>query len=105
DHTAEASILYEDDRIMAFMSIKPINPGEFMIIPRAHIDHFSDIPDDVACHILMHAQRLSRNLLERLQPQRVGLVVHGYGVPHAHLIVVAQHGPLDITSAKFAYLE
>jgi histidine triad (HIT) family protein len=38
-------------------------------------------------------------------PERVGMVVHGYGVPHAHLVLVPQHGPYDITSARYAHLE
>ena len=91
NRAAEASIVYEDDRIMAFMTLRPVNPGEFLIIPKDHIDHFCDIPDDLTCHIMLHAQRLSRNLRERLKPERVGLVVHGYGVAHAHLIVLPQH--------------
>jgi histidine triad (HIT) family protein len=102
---AEASVIYEDERIMAFMSIRPVNAGEFLIIPKEHIDHFCDIRDDLSCHIIVHAQRLSRNLRERLNPQRVGLVVHGYGVPHAHLVVVPLHDSSDIVSAKYAYLE
>src|SRR5918911_2987270 len=104
-HTAEASIIYEDDRIMAFMNIRPVNPGEFLIIPKEHIDHFCDVSDDLSCHIIVHTQRLSRNLRERLQPRRVGLVVHGWGVPHAHLIVVPLHDSTDIVSAKYGYIE
>ena len=102
---ALASVVYEDDLIMAFMTLRPVNPGEFLIIPKEHIDHFCDIPDDLTCHIVVHAQRLSRNLRERLHPQRVGLVVHGYGVAHAHLIVVPLHDSSDIVSAKHAFVE
>ena len=100
-----ASVLYEDESVLALMNIRPIHPGEFMVIPKEHVDHFCDLPDDLACRILVQAQRLSRNLRERLKPERVGLVVHGYGVPHAHLIVAPQHGPDDITSGRMAYLE
>ena len=105
DGRAEASVIYEDERITAFMTIRPVNPGEFLIIPKEHIDHFCDISDDLSCHIILHAQRLSRNLRERLKPQRVGLVVHGYGVPHAHLVVVPLHDSSDIVSAKHAYID
>jgi histidine triad (HIT) family protein len=105
DRKAEASIVYEDERIMAFMTLKQINPGEFLIIPKEHIDHFGDISDDLTCHIMIHAQRLSKNLRERLKPERVGLVVHGYGVAHAHLVVVPLHESSDIVSAKYAYIE
>jgi len=105
DRKAEASVVYEDERIMAFMTLRPINPGEFLIIPKDHIDHFCDIADDIASHIMIQSQRLSRNLRERLKPDRVGLVVHGYGVAHAHLVVVPLHESSDIVSAKHAYVE
>ena len=100
-----ASVLYEDESVLALMNIRPIHPGELMVIPKEHVDHFCDLTDELACRVLVQAQRLSRNLRERLKPQRVGLVVHGYGVPHAHLIVAPQHGPDDITSGRMAYLE
>ena len=38
------------------------------------------------------------------RPERIGMVVHGYGVAHAHLIVVPQHGPYHITSDRFVEL-
>jgi histidine triad (HIT) family protein len=103
--TADSSIIYEDEELMAFMTLRQINPGEFLIIPKAHIDHFCDISDDLSRHIITHAQRLSRNLRSRLQPERVGLVVHGYGVAHAHLVVVPLHDSSDIVSAKYGYIE
>jgi histidine triad (HIT) family protein len=95
-----ASVVYEDEQIMALMTLHPTRPGEFMIIPKEHIDHFCDLPDDVSHHIITHAQRLSRNLREHFQPKRVGLVVHGFGVSHAHLIVVPQHEDSDIVSGR-----
>ena len=98
-------MVYEDEGVLALMNIRPVQPGELMVIPKEHIDHFCDVPDDLACRMLVQAQRLSRNVRERLKPRRVGLVVHGFGVPHAHLIVVPQHGPDDITSGRLAYLE
>ena len=97
--------MYEDEQVMAFMNIRPINPGEFMVIPKEHVDHFCDLSDELSCQIIVQAQRLSRNLRERLKPQRVGLVVHGYGVAHAHLVVVPMNDTNDITSAKHLYVE
>jgi len=102
---APASVVYEDERVLAFMDIRPVNAGQLAVIPREHVEHFCDLADDLACHILVQAQRLSRNLRERLGPERVGLVVSGYGVAHAHLVVVPLRGPDDITSAKYAGLE
>ena len=97
---AEASVVHKDAQCVAFMNLRPVNPGEFMVIPRAHIDHFTDLPDDLAAHIMVVAQRLGRRMQAILSPQRVGYVVHGFGVPHAHLNVVPLTHPHDIISGK-----
>jgi histidine triad (HIT) family protein len=89
---------------MAFMTLQPFAPGECTVIPRQHIDHFTDIPDDLSERIIVVAQRIGRRVRKVFSPERVGMVVHGYGVPHAHLIIVPQHGPYDITSARYAYI-
>ena len=39
---APASTIFEDELVMAIMVIRPTSPGEFMVIPRLHIDHFTD---------------------------------------------------------------
>ena len=31
-----------------------------LVIPKAHIDHFTDIPDDIARRIMVVAQRIGR---------------------------------------------
>ncbi|MGH9971173.1 MAG: HIT family protein [Pyrinomonadaceae bacterium] len=74
---AAASVVYEDERIIAFMNLRPISPGEFIVIPKTHVNHFCDLSDELSCHILVQTQRLSRNLRRKLQPERIGLVVHG----------------------------
>ena len=87
------------------MNIRPIHPGEFMVIPREHIDHFTDLPDELAAHIVIVAQRYARNLLRLFRPRRIGYVVHGFGVAHAHLNVVPQHREDDIISARHITVE
>lgn len=99
------SVIFEDEVLMAFMGIRPIRLGECMVIPKRHIDHFTDIDDETSQRIILVAQRIGRRIREVFKPQRVGMIVHGYGVPHAHIILVPQHDPYDITSARFAYLE
>jgi histidine triad (HIT) family protein len=96
-----ASIIYEGADVMALMNIRAISKGECMVIPKDHIDHFTDIPDDLSAKILVVAQKIGRKILALYKPERIGYVVHGYGVPHAHFMVVPQNDPNDITSGKF----
>jgi histidine triad (HIT) family protein len=97
-----ASVIYSDERVLALMTLHPSQPGECMVIPKQHIDHFTDLPDDLAAHLVVVAQKIGRKMRQGFSPKRVGMVVHGFGVPHAHLLLVAQHNPDDITSGRFA---
>ena len=97
-----ASIIFEDDSVIAFPTIRATRPGESLVIPKQHIDHFTDLPDALSTQIMMVGQRIGRKMMEVLQPLRIGFVVHGFGVAHAHLIVLPMHRPTDITSARHA---
>jgi histidine triad (HIT) family protein len=96
-----ASVIWQDKEVMAFMNLRAVNKGECMVIPKVHIDHFADIPDPLAAKILLVAQRIGRQIMQVYKPERIGYVVHGYGVPHAHFLIVPQNDPNDITSRKF----
>jgi len=101
---APASFIFRDDVISAFMSIQPTAAGECLIIPNEHIDHFTDISDEVAERIMTLAQRIGRRMRAVFPLERVGYLVHGYGVAHAHFIIVPQQGPHHLTSDRLARL-
>lgn len=100
-----ASRFYEDDEVLGFMNHKPVHPGECLFIPKEHISHFMDIDDELAAKMIKLGQRLCRTIREKINPDRVGYVVAGYGVPHAHLIVIPNYHANDITCEHFAVLK
>jgi len=97
-----ASFVYRDELVSAFMTLQPTAPGECLVIPNAHVDHFSDVSESVAAHIMTVAQRIGRRMRAVFPLQRVGYLVHGYGIAHAHFIIVPQQGPHHLTSDRFA---
>ena len=99
---APASFVYRDERVSAFMTLRPTAPGECLVIPNAHVDHFTDVPDEIAAHIVTIAQAIGRRMRTTFPLDRVGYLVHGYGVAHAHFIIVPQQGPHHLTSDRFA---
>ena|SRR3990167_7392285 len=100
-----ASFVYEDDEIIGFMNNRPVHAGECLLIPKHHIDHFTDMDEKLATHIMEIAQRLAARIKEKIKPQRIGYVVAGYGVTHAHLIIIPQYHTNDITCQHFAVLK
>ncbi len=53
------SIVYEDDRVVAFMDIQPVSPGHTLVVSRDHYATLFDLPEDLAAHVLNVARRLS----------------------------------------------
>ncbi len=100
-----AAKVYEDDEILAFLDIRPVNPGQILVIPKTHIDHFIDVPEELSQKIWQVGRRLGQKVMTELKPGRVGFVINGYGVPHAHLIVIPLVNIGDITSARAAAIE
>ena len=100
-----SSKVYEDEEILAFMDIQPVRQGQVLVIPKQHIDHFSDIPDALAFRIYRTTHALLKAVREVVRPGRMGLVIHGYGVPHAHVVIVPQQHQDDITSGRMADIE
>jgi histidine triad (HIT) family protein len=46
NHEINASIVYEDDRVVAFNDINPQAPTHVLIVPRRHIASLSDLTAD-----------------------------------------------------------
>jgi histidine triad (HIT) family protein len=47
-----ASIVYEDGQVLSFMTIKATRPGECLVVPKAHVDHFTDLNDNLTSQIM-----------------------------------------------------
>ncbi len=53
------SIVYEDDRVVAFMDIQPVAPGHTLVVSKDHYKTLFDLPDELAVHCLGVARRLA----------------------------------------------
>ena len=77
--------VWRDDRVVAFLTIAPLRPGHVLIVPRAEIDHWLDVPPDLLAHLTHVAQRVGRAVHRAFPARKVGLMVAGLEVPHVHL--------------------
>ena len=92
--------VWENKKFLAFLDINPVNPGHFMIIPKHHTDYFYELPDDEYREIFELAKRLECPLRAATGAKRIGLVVEGFAVPHAHLHLVPLHKSNDIDPCR-----
>lgn len=87
-------IFWEDAEFMAFLSIDPNTEGFSCVIPKAHFaSDVLKLPDDVLQRCILAAKKVA-SLLEQAFADvgRVGLIMEGTGVNHAHIKLVPMHG-------------
>ena len=92
--TISTTDFWEDDDFLAFLSIDPNTEGFSCVIPKQHFS--SDvlkIPDESLQKFILAAKKVAR-LLEDFYPDvgRVGLIMEGTGIDHAHIKLVPMHG-------------
>lgn len=101
----EASVIYEDDVCLAIVPLHAPYPESAVVFPKEHIDHFTDLPKDVANHVMNVGFEIGQKIMSMYSPGRVGMGVHGYGVAHAHFNVFPQNHPYDVVFRKMAYVK
>lgn len=80
--------VYRDDRCAAFLTIAPLKPGHTLVVPIEEVDHWIDLPEDLAAHLFSVSQKISKAMQEAFQPEKVGLMIAGLEVRHVHLHLV-----------------
>jgi histidine triad (HIT) family protein len=93
-----AHVVFENDRVLAFMNIQPIRPGHVLVIPKLHEPDLHKLSPDDYQAVMGVVHEASKRVADRLSPKRVGIMVMGWDVPHAHVHVVPMEDSGDITS-------
>jgi len=101
DGEIPARMLWEDEHCVSFLDVRPLSDGHALVVPRAEVDHWFDLDEAVATHLMAVARTIARAQREVFSPPRVGLMIAGFEVPHTHLHVVpmASMAQLDFLNA------
>ncbi|NNE12264.1 MAG: HIT family protein [Ilumatobacter sp.] len=91
DGEIPGTFVLRDDRCVVFLSINPLAHGHALVVPIEEIDHWVDVPADLHAHLFEIARVVGQAQQAAFSPTRVGLIVAGFEVPHAHIHVV----PID----------
>ncbi|MCY3608758.1 MAG: HIT family protein [Acidimicrobiaceae bacterium] len=94
------TFVWRDDRCVAFLSINPLSPGHTLVVPIAEIDHWLDVPADLQSHLFDVSRRIGQAQMQALRPERIGLMVAGFEVPHCHIHVCPVNSMADMNFAR-----
>lgn len=99
-----ARFVWRDERCVAFLSINPMAAGHTLVVPREEVDHWIDLEPDLSSHLMVVSQKIGKALDLGFKPNKVGLMIAGLEVPHAHIHVIPMKGmhDLDADNAELA---
>ncbi len=92
--------VWRDDTCVAFLSINPLRPGHTLVVPRAELDHWIDLPRETNTHLMRVAHEIGSAQMAAFHPGRIGLIIAGMEVPHVHLHVVPIDAERDLNFAN-----
>ena len=87
-------VFWDNGEFMAFLSIDPNTEGFSCVIPKKHfLGDILKMPDDILQKFIIAAKEVCIILEKHFDDVgRVGLIVEGMGVDHAHIKLVPMHG-------------
>jgi histidine triad (HIT) family protein len=99
NHEIPATFVWRDEQCVAFLSINPLAHGHTLIVPIEEVDHWVDAPPPLVAHLFEVTHVIGSALEGAFDPARVGVIIAGYEVPHAHIHVVPTN---DMSQLNFA---
>ncbi|AGT90774.1 HIT family protein [Rhodococcus erythropolis CCM2595] len=93
--------VWEDDDVVAFLTIAPVTQGHVLVVPRAEVDQWQDVDPELFAKVTAVARTLGQALRKAFDAPRAGLLIAGLEVPHLHVHVFPAYdmGNFDISGA------
>ncbi|MCW4016946.1 MAG: HIT family protein [Candidatus Bathyarchaeota archaeon] len=90
---APASIVYQDDNVMAFMDLNPVNEGHTLIVPREHWENIYEVPEKTLAEMVAVVKRVSVAVKKTVAADGIKVIQlngrdAGQVVMHIHIHVI-----------------
>jgi histidine triad (HIT) family protein len=91
-----AAIVFEDERVIAFMDAGQVNPGHVLVATKRQVETLMELDEAEAAHLFAVAHRIARAVQAAFQPAGMTLLQtnkpEGWQtVPHVHVHVLPRH--------------
>ena len=104
-----ATVIYEDERTLAFLDIAPFEKGHVLVVPKCHARMLTDLPEEDLLAAIRVTRKVGEILLRRLpcdgfNVQQNNGACASQTVPHVHFHVVPRHEdrPLNWVPGSYA---
>ena len=97
----------ESEDFYAFLDINPLAKGHVLVIPKEEVDYIFDIEDELYNELFTFAKAVGKAIESVIPCKRMGIIVFGLDVPHAHihLIPINKSSDMSFDSPKLSLNE
>lgn len=91
---SEGFIVFEDELSLAFLDIRPLNPGHCLLVPKEHYETLMDVPEDLIGPLFKNAKLISKAIELGLSAQGIFIGINNrisQSVPHLHIHIVPRN--------------
>ena len=82
----------ESEDCYAFLDINPLAAGHTLVIPKKEVDYVFDLDDESYSKLFDFAKKVGKSIEQCVPCKRLGVVVYGLDVPHAHIHLIPLQG-------------
>jgi histidine triad (HIT) family protein len=86
----------EDENYLAFLDIFPVAKGHTLVIPKKEVDYLFDLDDELYAGLQLFAKKVAVGLKKAIPCEKVGVLVLGLEVPHAHIHLIPMQNESDL---------
>jgi histidine triad (HIT) family protein len=71
---ASASLVYEDENVLAFLDIRPLNEGHTLVIPKEHYVTIFEVPEELVAHLHRIVKRVAHAVKEVTKADGISII-------------------------------
>jgi histidine triad (HIT) family protein len=86
----------ENENYIAFLDVNPLVKGHTLVVPKKEVDYIFDLDDLTLGDMMIFAKRVATKIERAVECKRVGVVVIGLEVPHAHIHLIPINAENDM---------
>jgi histidine triad (HIT) family protein len=91
-----ASVIFENEKVMAFLDIRPLSEGHTLVIPKAHYESIFDIPKDLIAYLHGVTKRIAIAVAEATNADGIRInqqngKAAGQDILHLHVHVIPRY--------------
>lgn len=86
----------ENEFCYAFLDINPLKKGHTLVVPKKEVDYLFDLDDEAYIELQKFAKQVAIAIKEEIPCKRIGEVVLGFEVPHAHIHLIPINNEAEI---------